>query len=273
MNLKKIRFISEKLGTILMKPFEFNGLNVTVNYAARAKHAKNWLIAPHYHPWFEFNYVSKGSLYTTINEKEFLINAGDSYIIPPGITHSHRHNDTGDDGLCIRFSLGADEDNPILNTLLTAHAKPFISDIDKINMQGGIYGTETGFLSWLMHLYEINSRDITPAAPVQNTFAAQVTLYLKEYFRDKIKSEDIANAMNTSYRTLARKFAAETGTTVSDTLLKIRLDNAKKLLISTDLPIYKIAVESGFENEFYFSRIFKRKGNITPSGYRSKNKI
>ncbi|MDY3304712.1 MAG: helix-turn-helix domain-containing protein [Clostridia bacterium] len=55
--------------------------------------------------------------------------------------------------------------------------------------------------------------------------------------------------------------------------MKIRLDNAKKLLISTDLPIYKIDVESGFENEFYFSRIFKRKGNITPSGYRNKNKI
>ena len=273
MNLKKIRFISEKLGTILIEPFEFNNMSVTLNYAARAKHAKNWIIPPHYHPWFEFNYVSKGSLYTTVNDKEFLINAGDSYIIPPGITHSHRHNNTGDDGLCIRFSLSADEDNPILKTLLIPRAKPFISDIDKINLQGGIYSIQTAFLSWLTHLYEINTNDVPPAAAVQNTFAAQVTLYLKEYFRTKIKTEDIANALNTSYRTLARKFSSETGTTVSETLSKIRLDHAKKLLISTDLPIYTIAVESGFENEFYFSKCFKQKENISPSAYRTANRL
>lgn len=273
MDLKKIRFVSEKLSTILMQSFEFNSLCVTINYAARAKHAKNWIIAPHYHPWFEFNYVSKGSLYTKIDGREFLINAGDSYIIPPGITHSHRHNNTGDDGLCIRFSLTADEDNPILKTLLIPRTKPFISDIDKINPQGGIYSIQTAFLSWLIHLYEIHTNDIAPAVTVQNTFAAQVTLYLEEYFRTKIRTEDIANALNTSYRTLARKFSSETGTTVSETLSKIRLDNAKKLLISTDLPIYAIAVESGFENEFYFSKHFKQKEKITPSTYRKINKL
>ena len=84
----------------------------------------------------------------------------------------------------------------------------------------------------------------------KNTFAAQVTLYLKGIFSDKNqKTEDIANALKTSYRTLARKFRNETGTTISEALSQIRLDNAKRLLISTDLPIYMIAVESGFENE------------------------
>lgn len=273
MNLKKIRYISEKLSTILMESFEFNGLTITVSYAERAKHAKNWVIPPHYHPWFEFNYVAKGSLYTTIDGREFLINPGDSYIIPPGITHSHRHNSTGDDGLCIRFGIVADEDNPILETLLIPHAKPFASDIDKITLQGGSYSIQTAFLSWLMHLYEINTNAAAVPSAVKNTFAAQVTLYLKEYFPTKIKTEDIANALNTSYRTLARKFRNETGTTISEALSQIRLDNAKQLLISTDLPIYMIAVESGFENEFYFSKHFKQKEKISPSAYREKNKL
>lgn len=271
MNLKKLRFISEKLSMIIMQSFEFNGLKVTLNDVIRAKHAKNWIILPHHHPWFEFNYVAKGSLFTTINGEEFFITSGESYIIPPGITHSHRNNKTGDDGICIRFGLSAEKNNPILNALMIPHAQPFISNIDKMNLQGGIYSIQAEFISWLMHLYENNFNAVLPSVAVQNTFAAQVTLYLKEYFRTKIKAEDIANALNTSYRTLARKFNSETGTTISETLLKIRLDHAKQLLTSSNLPIYIIAAESGFEDEFYFSKCFKQKEKIPPSAYRKKH--
>lgn len=273
MNLKKLRFISEKLSVILMQPFEFNGLKVTLNDVIRAKHAKNWIILPHHHPWFEFNYVAKGSLYTTINGEEFFITSGESYIIPPGVTHSHRNNKTGDDGICIRFGIDARSNNPILNALMVPRAKPFISNIDKMNLQGGVYSIKAEFMLWLMRLYENSINDTLPPIAVQNTFAAQVTLYLKEYFYTKIKAEDIANALNTSYRTLARKFNNETGTTISEALLKIRLEHAKQLLTSSNLPIYTVAAESGFEDEFYFSKRFKQKEKMSPSDYRKANQI
>lgn len=46
---------------------------------------------------------------------------------------------------------------------------------------------------------------------------------------------------------------------ISEKLTGIKLGNTKKLLISTDKPIYKIAAECGYENEFYFSKAFKQK--------------
>ena len=79
--------------------------------------------------------------------------------------------------------------------------------------------------------------------------------------------------MNTSYRTLSRKFTAETGMSISDKLTEIRLEKAKELLISTKLSMYDIASLSGYENEFYFSRIFKQKEKISPKAYRSLYKI
>ena len=103
-----------------------------------------------------------------------------------------------------------------------------------------------------------------------SAFAAQVILYLEEYFQEKIKMEELANAMNTSYRTLSRRFKAETGRTISGQLTKIRLNHAKKLLSGTKLPLYEIAARCGYENEFYFSKIFKEHCQIPPSQYRSR---
>ncbi len=85
--------------------------------------------------------------------------------------------------------------------------------------------------------------------------------------------QDIASAMNTSYRTLIRRFRAETGMSISDKLTEIRLDRAKQLLISTKLPIYEIAAQCGYENEYYFSGIFKKKLHCPPGVYREKFRI
>lgn len=269
MTLTQIRELSEKLNIILMKPFHFDDINIVLNYAARAKHTKNWIISTHYHPWFEFNYVSKGSLYTTIKGKEFLIESGQSYIIPPGIPHSHRHNNTGDDGICIRFSLNSITKNRIIDVLSTPRAYPFDAGL-KMNLSGGFLSIQAEFAAWLMRLFESWSSKEPETKIIQNTFAAQVILYLEEYYYTKIKVTDISRAMNTSYRTLARKFVSETGMSVLDKLTEIRLDKAKQLLVSTKLPIYDIAIKTGYENEFYFSKIFKKKINCSPKAYRKQ---
>lgn len=86
----------------------------------------------------------------------------------------------------------------------------------------------------------------------------------------KIRVAEVANALNTPVRTLSRKFLAQTGMTVTEKLTSIRIEHAKRLLISTECSMYEIAEQCGFENEFYFSKIFRQKENITPSRYRKQ---
>ncbi len=275
MRTKQINALCEELGKVLMKPFDFNGLKITVNYAARALHSKTWKIEAHYHPWYEFNYVSKGSLFTTINGKEFLINTGESYMIPPGVVHSHRHNNVGDDGLCIRFSMTSQKGNKISEVFSEPHPGAFDSKIDTFNLTdtGSVFCIQATFALWLMKIYDTKNISEPENDITTDTFAAQVILYLEEYHARKINAEDIANAMNTSYRTLARKFSAETGVTLSHKLNEIRIEHAKQLLISTNLSMYEIAQKTGFENEFYFSRKFKETEKISPKLYRKENFI
>lgn len=274
MTYANMKELIEKLSTLIQQPFVFDGLKITVTDVMRAKHPNNWLISDHFHPWFEFNYVAKGSLYTTIEDQEFLVTKGESYIIPPGISHAHRHNNEGDDGICVRFSLQADKENGIEKVLNTPHYAPFRSNIEQITLQGGLKRLSAEFAAWLMGLYDLWSEAASqPISSRQSTFATQVEFYLMEYGGEKMKAEDVANAMNVSYRTLARKFKQETGLSVMEKLSEIRLNQAKKMLLSTDYTIYKIAQSCGFESEFYFSRYFKEKEGMSPTRYRTQNRI
>lgn len=273
MTTEKLKNTVNKLSAVLLREFEFNGIKISVNYAARAKHGKNWIIAPHCHPWFEFNYVSKGSVYTTIDGREFLVCGGMSYIIPPGIVHSHRNNNTGDDGICIRFSLDSAHADRICKDALSAIAAPhpcaFNSHIDRLNLSGDVCGIQAEFVSWIMHTANTwITPDKSAGINSKNILSHQVILYLEEYHNTKIKVGDIANAVNMSYRSLSRKFMAETGMTISDKITEIRIRRAKYLLLATKMPLYDIAAEVGYENEFYFSKKFKQAEKISPAVYR-----
>lgn len=273
--------LTNRLGTIVNLPISFNRLDICVTYVGRAKHSAQWVIQSHYHPWFEFNYVQSGSVYTTLDGKEFLVTKGQSYLIPPGKVHSHRHNNTGDDGLCIRFSVvpstdGNDEAAKIHNILSVCRREPFESEIGHFPVSDGIYGTKAAFVTWLMRLYDKFKNDTETetdnfdSVAGDKTIASQVKLYLKEYYKEHIRVEDIAAALNISYRSLARRFKAETGLTVSGQLTHFRIEAAKQLLKDSNMTLYDIAAAVGYENEFYFSKMFKKTENVSPSEYRRR---
>ena len=73
-------------------------------------------------------------------------------------------------------------------------------------------------------------------------------------------------------RIFARIFKKETGKTLSDELNEIRIQHAKKLLASTALSINEISKMIGYENECYFSAVFKRYTDTTPSEFRKNQK-
>ena len=52
--------------------------------------------------------------------------------------------------------------------------------------------------------------------------------------------------------------------------LHVRMEKAKRMLSSNDLPIGDIAMQCGFEDAGYFGRVFKQTFGMTPSQYRKK---
>ena len=79
-----------------------------------------------------------------------------------------------------------------------------------------------------------------------------------------------ANRMSISYSHFRRIFRELIGCAPTQFLIESRLNLAMKLLTDTVMPLCKIAHQCGFEDEFYFSRIFKQHRGFTPSGYRKE---
>jgi|GEM_PF-6383014 len=79
-------------------------------------------------------------------------------------------------------------------------------------------------------------------------------------------SLDALNGMNPAY--FGRIFRQTEGCSVSDYLNRVRLEQAKLLLRTTDAPVAEVAVQVGFSSSNYFYSIFKKNTGITPAVYR-----
>ena len=80
-----------------------------------------------------------------------------------------------------------------------------------------------------------------------------------------------ANRYNLSQAYLGRLFKTEVGKLFTDYLCEIRLEAAKKLLEETDMKSCDIAAQVGFQNQNYFSNVFKKCVGVYPSVYRNRH--
>jgi transcriptional regulator GlxA family with amidase domain len=85
--------------------------------------------------------------------------------------------------------------------------------------------------------------------------------------------EEIARHHGLSTSTLRRRWFEAMKITPGRYLLNLRLQNARRLLAETTLPVGEIAAQAGFQDMFYFSRRFKLETKLTPTQYRRYYRI
>lgn len=93
--------------------------------------------------------------------------------------------------------------------------------------------------------------------------------YIQQNFNSGLLSlETTADALSISGAHLSRLFKKHTGQTFSDYLLKLRMEHAKFLLDTTNMPTPDIAVATGYDKSAYFRTAFKSYFGMTPLQYR-----
>ena len=98
-------------------------------------------------------------------------------------------------------------------------------------------------------------------------------IYMHEHFGEKITIKDMCKVLGCSKSALLTSFKAEYGTTLNSYLCAIRIDEAKRLLKTTNMTISAVAEATGFYDQSYFSKVFSNKLSITPSDYRRENAL
>ena len=80
----------------------------------------------------------------------------------------------------------------------------------------------------------------------------------------------MARLSGLSERTFARRFARATGMSPLDYIHALRLEEAKQILETEELPVEAVALEVGYQDNGFFGRLFRRRVGMTPAQYRRR---
>jgi DNA-binding response OmpR family regulator len=96
----------------------------------------------------------------------------------------------------------------------------------------------------------------------------QAMAYIHEHFADSISRTDLAQHVALSEDYLTACFRRELGVTPITYLNRYRVNRARQLLTGTDKSITEIALDVGFSDGSYFSRVFRREVGLSPEAFR-----
>ena len=95
-----------------------------------------------------------------------------------------------------------------------------------------------------------------------------ITRYLQEHLAEDISLSVLAEEFHLSSQYISQLFKSEIGVNFLAYLTNIRMEKAKKLLLSTSLSISEVSERSGYGDYRVFTKVFKKSEGITPSQYR-----
>ncbi|MCA0757791.1 helix-turn-helix domain-containing protein [Paenibacillus sp. N4] len=98
----------------------------------------------------------------------------------------------------------------------------------------------------------------------------KVQRYMEEHLGEEFSREEIAEQVFLNPAYLSRLFRRETGFSLTDYLVRLRIDRARIGLEKTNERISDIALAVGYANFSHFSKLFKKMTGLTPQEYRKK---
>lgn len=100
----------------------------------------------------------------------------------------------------------------------------------------------------------------------------QIRQYIDIHYKEEIRRDDLGEMvyLNTDY--ISRIFKKEMGVSISSYILRKRVEEAKKLLAQSNLPINTVSICVGYSNFSYFTKMFKENTGYSPLDYRRKFK-
>ncbi|MCR5788282.1 MAG: response regulator [Lachnospiraceae bacterium] len=121
----------------------------------------------------------------------------------------------------------------------------------------------------LSGLYELTGEEEAGGRSAEN-MAAYLEQYMTKHYREEIDLGAVAEKYGFTAAYLSKLFTRAYGESPSRYLTGFRMKEAKRLLAGTDEPIARVGELTGYPDQFYFSRIFRKEVGENPTAYRKK---
>lgn len=251
--------------------------------------------------YYTLLYLFEGSGQLILDEKTFHLQAGDFYLVPPGIYYAIQptldslcicmnlrqsfvaaeyKNIFQEDPLITSFiknSLAPEHDmtylalhtdgNEMLNTLVLAIFTEYVNQ-DKYSNNA-----MKNFLSLLFTLILRNDKT-TMDASIKSTRLDQQYQQILHYLKQHYQTADLTSLsdhIHFSKQYICKIVKEKTGDTFNTLLMNIRLEMVEQYLLESDLTLENIAYLCGFTAPSHLSKVFKNHYGMSPSTYRKKH--
>lgn len=233
------------------------------------------------HRLTELIYVSGGSGLAIVDGKEYPLNAGDFYILNPGVLHdeSLRHSDFH--SYMTYYILGvenlfyAETNTPLYTPINVADTRlPFLfKELRRESLEVNQYTEKSVQLLFKLLLTDVNhildtQNSTQPKHNTLNQLVNQVQKYLDDNFAENIQLKDVAKTFFCNESTLSHNFRKHLNCSIMEYVMKNRLECAKMWLQISNKSIAEIASLSGFSTTSYFCEYFKKHMKQSPLQYR-----
>lgn len=233
-------------------------------------------IQPHLHTSAELLYIEKGEAALTTGTLEYKLSKGDFVFIMPSMLHCIVPSDEEATVYVINIK------NELISDIIKRYSglRPASPVLKAMNVPSSLLyalselSTERDkniAHSWINLMVNIVTSKLRFAEihdGVTSDLSNKVLTYLSIHFREQISLDNLAEAMGVSRFHLSHLFSNKLGIGFKEYLNNLRVECAKSILRSTDIPVSEIYEASGFENQRTFNRVFRDATGQSPRNYR-----
>ncbi|MDD6995652.1 MAG: AraC family transcriptional regulator [Candidatus Borkfalkiaceae bacterium] len=271
---------------------------VTVHYQELEK---GYAAPEEKHDFWEMVYTDKGNAFVVTDGTSYLLKRGETFFIPPNLPHYVCSGNNEPNVFIISFSCRSESIrffsnrafpvpenlSYLLENILAEARETFVlpdfdPDLKKLELRenaniGGEQVIKNSLELLLIYLLRRGENQVSPQEFFVSKIASSTALqdeivrYLSERVYGTFSLEELCGEIHYGKTHLCTFFKKQTGKTIYQTYLKLKTDEAKKL-IRRKTSFSEIAERLGFDSLSHFNYVFKNYAGMTPGEYKKSIK-
>ncbi len=256
--------------------FEIDKENVDIGYMDHLSYHK------HLHPYIEFGYLYSGQTKLCVDNKEYILSAGDAYCILPYQLHSFEDLPDEKTFQSVSF-IFADTLVPSFKRLFAYNRletskmamdenelQPVIDKIFEWYQKRELKYRDMcigGYLTILLSLFFENVQFLTDEKGTKIDVLRKILDYCNEHFRENISLDIISDELGFSKSYISATLNNRLGIGVIECINQLRIQEATALFDAGNSRVTEVAFECGFKSVRSFNRNFTKYVGTAPKDY------
>ena len=231
---------------------------------------------------FQLVYISSGTgIFETETIPPTIVEAGTAFLLFPNVWHRYKPSQetgweefwVGFGGHYAQYLMRQDcfkPDHPLIKIGFNSELlNIFIRLVQTLKFQGVAFKQISSCLViQLLGLVYASALMTDQSRSHREKVINRMRYQIHEFGTGNIDMEKLAASQGVSYGWFRKAFKEVVGVSPGQYHLNLKIEKACEMLRETSFSVSEIAFKTGFESEFYFSRIFRKKMTVPPTAYR-----